>query len=151
MIENATMDDCEAILKLVNKNADKGLMLSKTPYMIYKNITNFLVWKEKNRVVGCCRLAIVWNDLAEIASLAISESYQKKGIGKKLVQACIQKAKDLKIKQVFVLSYQDDFFKKCGFTEVPRESLPYKVFGDCLNCPKVNCCDEKALILSLEI
>ena len=151
MIENATMDDCEAILKLVNKNADKGLMLPKTPYMIYKNITNFLVWKERGRVVGCCRLAIVWNDLAEIASLAISKSYQGKGIGKKLVQACLQKAQDLKIKQVFVLSYQVEFFKKCGFKEVPRESLPYKVFGDCLNCPKVNCCDEKALILPLDI
>ncbi len=149
MIRNATMDDCDAILDLINQNANKGLMLAKAPYSVYQNIPNFIVWEEGGKVVGCCRLAIAWNDLAEVASLAVHDDMKGKGIGKKLVMECIQKAKNIKLKRLFTLTYQVAFFEKCGFHQVGRESLPYKVFGDCLYCPKVNCCDENAMILDL--
>ena len=101
MIRTATMDDSDAILKLVNHNAQKGLMLAKSPYAIYLNIPTFFVWEENGEILGCGRLNIVWNDLAEVASLAVQESARGKGIGKALVQACIQKAKELKLKQLF--------------------------------------------------
>lgn len=149
MIRNATMEDSEAILSLVNENAGKGLMLPKTPYSIYKNIQSFTVYESECKIVGCCRLGIAWNDLAEVASLAVADEYRKHGIGKNLVEDCVEKAKELKLKRLFALSYQAEFFKKCNFIEVPVSSLPYKVFGDCLNCPKVNCCDERAFILDI--
>ncbi len=150
MIRNATMKDCDAILALVNQNAGRGLMLPKTPYAIYLAIPNFIVWEEKGQVVGCCRLAIVWQDMAEIASLAVQDDMRGRGIGHALVSESIRKAKELKLQTVFTLTYQVHFFESCGFTEVERKNLPYKVFGDCLNCPKVNCCDEHALIINVD-
>lgn len=149
MIRKATMNDAESILTLVNQNAKKGLMLPKSPYAVYMAIPNFFVYEENNKILGCGRLAIVWNDLAEVASLAVDESARGQGIGKKIVSAIIAQAKELKIKRVFTLTYQVAFFQKCGFTEVARETLSYKVFGDCLTCPKVNCCDEHALVLDI--
>jgi len=149
MIRNATMEDAEAILALVNENASRGLMLSKTPYGVYKNIQSFTVFEDEGKLIGCCRLGIAWNDLAEVASLAVSDEYRKKGIGRQLVDDCVEKARKLKLKKLFTLSYQADFFIKCGFKEVDLSTLPYKVFGDCLNCPKVNCCDERAFILDI--
>ena len=146
MIREATMKDVDAILKLVNANAKKGLMLMKSPYAVYVQICNFLVYEEKGKIVGCARLAIAWNDLAEVASLAVDSRQQGKGIGRKLVEALEEKAKKLHIKRLFSLSYQVGFFTKCGYREIDRNDLPHKVFGECLNCPKVNCCDEHAFI-----
>ena len=71
MIRNATMKDAESILKLVNENASKGLMLSKSPYAVYKDIQAYIVYEEEGKILGCARLNIAWNDLAEIASLAV--------------------------------------------------------------------------------
>ena len=146
MIREATMKDVDAILKLVNTNAKKGLMLMKSPYAIYVQICNFLVYEERGKILGCARLAIAWNDLAEVASLAVDSRQRGKGIGKKLVEALEEKARKLHIKRLFSLSYQVAFFTKCGYREIDRNELPHKVFGECLNCPKVNCCDEHAFI-----
>ena len=146
MIREATMKDVDAILKLVNANAKKGLMLMKSPYAVYVQICNFLVYEEKGKILGCARLAIAWNDLAEVASLAVDSRQRGKGIGRKLVEALEEKAKKLHIKRLFSLSYQVVFFTKCGYREIDRNDLPHKVFGECLNCPKVNCCDEHAFI-----
>ena len=150
MIRQATMADSSAILELVNSYADQGLMLKKCPYDIYRYIQSFLVAEEKGCIIGCVRLAIAWKDLAEVASLAVHPEHLKKGVGRQLVKAALEQAKDLKISKVFTLTYQCDFFKKCGFNEVERDSLPHKVFGDCLNCAKVDCCDEHAFIKVLD-
>ena len=149
MIRNATMKDAESILKLVNENASKGLMLSKSPYAVYKDIQAYVVYEENGKILGCARLNIAWNDLAEIASLAVDMNERGKGIGKKLVLHLVDRAKYLDIKRVFTLTYQVPFFIKCGFHEVERQALSYKVFGDCLSCPKVNNCDEHALIMDI--
>lgn len=149
MIRNATMKDAESILNLVNENASKGLMLGKSPYAVYKDIQAYVVYEEEGKILGCARLNIAWNDLAEIASLAVDLNARGKGIGKKLVLHLVERAKYLDIKRVFTLTYQVAFFAKCGFHEVERQALSYKVFGDCLSCPKVNNCDEHALILDI--
>lgn len=149
MIRNAIMNDSDAIFSLINRQAKKGLMLPKTPSEIYKNIPNFLVYEENRKILGCCRLSIAWSDLAEVASLAVAENETNKGIGTALVNGIIQKAKDLKLSILFSLSHQVNFFKKSGFSEVERSTLPYKTFNDCLNCPKLNNCDKHAFILKL--
>ena len=83
MIRNATMKDAESILNLVNENASKGLMLGKSPYAVYKDIQAYVVYEEEGKILGCARLNIAWNDLAEIASLAVDLNARGKGIGKR--------------------------------------------------------------------
>lgn len=146
MIRKATMSDSYAILELVNYYAAKGLMLKKCPYDIYRNIQGFFVYEEEGQIVGCARVSVAWKDLVEIASLAVHKEHLGKGIGKKLVHKCLEHAKELNVPRVFSLTYQCEFFEKCGFYEVDRDILPHKVFGECLNCAKVECCDEHAFI-----
>jgi N-acetylglutamate synthase-like GNAT family acetyltransferase len=52
------------------------------------------------------------------------------------------------IPQVFVLTYQQKFFEKCGFKVISKESLPQKVWKECVNCPKFPNCEEIAMIYS---
>ena len=146
MIRKAKMSDASAILELVNYHADRGLMLKKCPYDVYRNIQGFFVYEENGVVIGCARIAVAWKDWVEDASLAVHKDHIKKGIGKQLVEKCLERAKELGVPRVFSLTYQCEFFAKCGFHEVDRDTLPHKVFGDCLNCSKVECCDEHAFI-----
>jgi amino-acid N-acetyltransferase len=62
---------------------------------------------------------------------------------------CIEEARQLNIQKVFLLTYQDVFFSKCGFTEVDKKELPQKIWSDCVRCPKFPECDEIAMMMKI--
>jgi amino-acid N-acetyltransferase len=84
--------------------------------------------------------------LAEIRSLCVDEEHRKRDIGRRLVSACIEDAKTLGVTRIFVLTYIPDFFKKIGFAEVEKSTLPHKVWSHCLKCVHFPDCNEIAMI-----
>ena len=148
-IREATVNDVDAIVKLINYHAAKGLMLSKTPYKIFSTIQNFFVVEEEDKIVGCASLSVIWRDLCEICSLAVDEHFKKRGIGRLLVEKSIKKARVLKIPRVIALTYQDKFFEKLGFRLVDKDQFPRKLWRECLECPKLEECDESAYLYDL--
>lgn len=151
MIRTARMRDVPAIHGLIAQHAGKGLMLFRSLAELYEHLRDFIVYERDGRVVGCCALNIVWSDLAEVKSLAVDESLRGQGLGRELVTATIAEAARLDLAKVFALTYQEKFFAKFGFTVVPRESLPHKVWGECVKCPKQNCCDETAMVRTITV
>jgi amino-acid N-acetyltransferase len=145
-IEKARISDVPQIHKLVNHFAANGKMLARSLAEIYENIRDYFVIRDKDGVVACVALHISWDDLAEVKSLAVTEEYQKQGVGEKIVEACINEATELGIPTVFCLTYVPDFFAKCGFEMVDKKELPHKIWGECYRCPKFPDCDESALI-----
>ena len=121
-------------------------MLARPLSELYEDIRDFIVIKEGDRVIACAALHVSWSDLAEIRSVAVAEDRQKKGLGAKLVSACLEESAKLGIKTVFCFTYQPEFFKRYGFADVDKMELPRKVWTDCLRCPKFPNCDETALI-----
>ena len=101
------------------------------------------------KVIGICALHICWDDLAEIRSLAVQEEDQNKGIGAKLVRACMKESKVLGVKRVFALTYEPDFFEGLAFKRVDKTVLPHKIWTDCLKCVKFPDCDETAVVRDL--
>ena len=81
--------------------------------------------------------------------MAVHRSLQRKGIGAELVEACIQEARLLGSKRVFVLTYTPEFFRSLGFKKIRHADLPHKVWAECINCPKFPDCDETALLKSI--
>ena len=150
MIRTARMADVESILRLINNYANQGLMLPRSPFDIYRKLTAFCVCEVDGKVIGCSHLSIVWKDLAEVASLAVDSEYKGKGYGRDLVEWQKTQAESLGIARLFTLTYQVGFFEKCGFHQIEKEQLPHKVFGDCLRCPKIDNCDEHALIYDIK-
>jgi amino-acid N-acetyltransferase len=149
-VRKATVDDVDRILNLVNSYAAQGLMLPKTLFKVYKNLQNYVVAEEDGQIVGCAALVVLWRDLAEICSLAVDEHYTGRQIGRKLVNTCIENAKGLNVPQLIVLTYQDRFFEKMGFHWVDRDSFPRKLMWECLECPKLEACDEQAYLMDLK-
>ncbi len=150
MIRKARTSDAISIYTLINDYAKEGLLLPKSLNAIYENIRDFWVYEEDEQIVACCALHVVWEDLAEIKSLAVKKEYTNRGIGYKLVERCLQEAKELGIKRVFALTYAVGFFEKFGFSVVDKSTLPHKVWGECINCVKFPSCDEVAVSLELE-
>ncbi|MCR4441122.1 MAG: N-acetyltransferase [Peptococcaceae bacterium] len=141
-IRKARLTDVEAMHQLVNNYAEKGLMLSRSRSMLYEYIRDFAVAEVDGEVVGTGALHIMWVDLAEIRAVAIKEGFTGQKIGKQLIEFFLQEARELGIPRVFTLTYQPGFFKKSGFTVVSKESMPQKVWRECINCPKFPNCDE---------
>ncbi|MEN2994714.1 MAG: N-acetyltransferase [Thermodesulfovibrio sp.] len=149
-IRKATVSDVKSIHKLINEFAKKGEMLPRSLNELYENIRDFLIAEENGEIKGVCALHILWEDLAEIRSLAVKKDSQKKGIGTLLVKKSLNEAKKLGIKRVFVLTYIPEFFKKIGFKNFDKSKLPQKIWGDCIRCPKFPECDEVALIYEIK-
>lgn len=149
MIRKANIADVKAIQSLVNQFADSGQMLPRSLNELYEYLRDFHVFEEKGSLVGVCALHVSWDGLAEIRSLAVRRDRMQQGIGADLVKHCLAEAAQLQIERVFVLTYQDGFFRKQGFIDVDKKELPHKIWTDCLNCVKFPDCDESALIITI--
>ena len=148
-IRRATINDGLRIHELINQFASQELMLPRQLLSIYENIRDFHVAAIDGRVVGCSALHFTWGDMAEVRSLAVDPSAGRRGIGRALVEANIAEAREHNLVQVYAFTYVKDFFAKLGFRVVAHESMPRKVWMDCVNCHKFNCCDEIAMVLDL--
>ena len=150
MIRKARMGDVKAIQKLIAEYARKGDMLPRSLSEIYENLRDYFVYLQNGEeIIGSAAIHIMWEDLAEVRSLAVRDGHKSKGVGTKLVEACISEAIVLGIKRVFALTYKPEFFEKLGFFPVEKSDLPQKIWTDCLKCSKFPDCDEVALVSDL--
>ncbi len=149
MLRKAQIQDVKEIQKLLTTYANRGDMLSRSLSELYESIRDFYIVEEEGRLIGTSALHIVWEDLAEVRSVAVAEDAGRKGVGSQVVGACIDEARELGLKRIFCLTYKPDFFARFGFTVVDKNQLPHKVWGDCMKCVKFPDCDEIAMIMDL--
>ena len=149
MLRKAQIQDVKDIQKLLMHYANRGDMLSRSLSELYEALRDFYIFEEGGQIVGVAALHIVWEDLAEIRSVAVAEATGRKGVGTEVVNACIAEAKSLGLKRLFCLTYKPDFFARFGFQIVDKSQLPHKVWGDCIKCAKFPDCDEIAMIMDL--
>ena len=149
MIRKAKIKDIKQIQELINYYAKQELMLPRSLGELYENLRDFWVLEEAKKILGCCALHISWENLAEIKSLAVKKDRQKKGIGKKLIMACLKEAGELDAQKIFVLTYKSAFFSKFGFRRIKHSLLPHKIWAECINCHKFPNCQEIAMVKKL--
>lgn len=150
MLRKAQIGDVKEIQKLLTHFASRGDMLSRSLSELYESIRDFYIMEEGGQLLGVSALHIVWEDLAEIRSVAVAEDAGRKGVGSEVVNACISEARNLGLKRLFCLTYKPDFFARFGFRIVDKSELPHKVWGDCIKCVKFPDCDEIAMIMDME-
>lgn len=156
LLRKARMDDVHHIRSLITSctGLKHGMVLPRSLSHIYQHLRDFYVATPKEgdkagEVVGCCALSICWEDLAEIRSLVVREDCRGLGLGSQLVEACLSESLTLGIFKVFVLTDQVEFFTGQGFGEAPKDTLPQKIWADCLDCHKFPDCDETAMTMEL--
>ncbi len=150
-IEKARIQDIPQIHQLINSFAERDEMLPRSLSELYENVRDFFVVRDGDRVIACAALHVIWSDLAEIKSVAVALDSQGRGVGAKLVEACLNEAAQLGIPTVFCLTYRPDFFQRFGLREIDKMELPRKVWTECYRCPKFPDCGEVALICNLKV
>jgi len=150
-IRRARTSDAPAICGLVNHYAELGRMLHRSLESVYGSLRDFLVAEDNfGRVVGCVAITIFWSDLAEVKSLAVAPDVAGQGVGSMLMRAALKDARSYGVRKLFALTYEQGFFARQGFKVIDRQTLPEKVWRECISCPKVDACDEIAMMLSLD-
>ena len=145
-VRKAGMSDIGPLLDLINGYAAKGIMLPRTEFEMSENIRDFSVLYSGRDLIGCGALHFYSPVVGEVRSLAVDPNWKTHGIGRLVVEALVDEARQFALDAVFAFTYVPGFFRKLGFEEVERGELPLKVWKDCLRCPKFQCCDEIAVV-----
>jgi amino-acid N-acetyltransferase len=147
---NAKLSDVKQMQELVLPEVRTGKILFRSDDEISTNIRSYTLAKDDGKLVGFVALHIHAPDLAEVRSLIVSENTRGQGVGGELVRYTLKEAKELVVKKVFTLTYEQRFFEKLKFREIPKEHLPeHKIWADCVKCKHFPICDEIALIIEL--
>jgi amino-acid N-acetyltransferase len=150
MIRTAKVQDVKDIHKLIEYYADKKEMLHRSLSSIYENIQEYVVVEKEGSIIGCGALHVSWENLAEIKALAVAKEYTRNGVGREIVETLKRNAKNLGINQIFTLTFKPDFFKKLKFEIVSKETLPHKIWSECINCHLFPDCGEVPLKFFLQ-
>ncbi|HCF95010.1 MAG TPA: N-acetyltransferase [Verrucomicrobia bacterium] len=150
-IRHAHENDVPGIAEIINYYARSNLLLPRSEASVAQALGGFLVASdpETGALLGTSALHPYSPKLAEVRSLTVHPEAQGLGIGSRLVRACMEEAKNREFERLFALTYQIVFFHKLGFQVVSKQTLPEKVWSDCIYCPRYYDCSEVAMMILL--
>ena len=133
-IRHARTRDVRAISGLVDENVESGRLLAKATVTLYEDVQEFWVAERAgdSEIIGCGALHVMWEDLAEIRTIAVRADCQGHGVGHRLVEALLGSARELGVSRVFVLTFAVDFFARHGFKEIDGAPVSHKVYEELL-------------------
>ena len=131
-VRPARTSDIKGIHNLIAAFASDGRMLQKETVTLYESVQEFMVAVEDGVVVGCGALHVLWEDLAEVRSVAISEKLRGKGIGNQILENIIKRAYELGLSRIFCLTFETKFFGRHGFVEIQGTPVEPEVYAQLL-------------------
>jgi amino-acid N-acetyltransferase len=151
LVRRATADDIPAMKALIDTFARQNRMLFRSAAELAEWIDEYQVYVAGTSLLGVCGLHPVAGGLAEVRGLAVAEAAAGQGIGSKLVEACVARARALGISKVYTLTLVPQFFERLRFYQVDKGTLHLKVWYECYRCPKFANCDEIAMVRPLDL
>lgn len=131
-IRPARTADVRAIRRLVDQHGADRKLLSKATVTLYEDVQEFVVAQEGDRVVGCGALHVLWEDLAEVRTLAVDPDRLRLGIGSQILDRLVDTARRLGVRRVFCLTFETAFFGRHGFARLDGEPVSHDVYEQLL-------------------
>ena len=131
-IRPARTSDVKGIRTLIDAYAPEGRLLSKETVTLYESTQEFTVALKDGVVVGCGALHILWEDLAEVRTVAVTQELQGTGIGHQIMEAITERAKNIGIKRIFCLTFETQFFGRHGFEVIDGTPVEPDVYAELL-------------------
>jgi amino-acid N-acetyltransferase len=132
VIRPARTSDVKAIRSLVDSYAAPGKMLTKETVTLYESVQEFTVAEIDGKVIGCGALHVLWDDLAEVRTVAVEKSFHKQGVGHQIMQRIIERAREVGVERIFCLTFQTEFFGRHGFVEIQGTPVAPDVYQELL-------------------
>jgi len=149
VLRRARLDDVPGIAAVMAAYVAQGVLLPRPVSELYQCVREFHVVEDDGRIVACAALRVLWKDMGEVRSLAVRPDRHGRGLGARLVESVVADARAVGLPRIIALTREVAFFERCGFAIEKRETLPRKVWTDCVRCPKRHACDEVAVVLDL--
>ena len=132
IVRPARTPDIKEIRKFIDEYAAGRRLLTKETVTLYESVQEFTVAEINNEVVGCGALHVLWEDLAEVRTLAVSESVRGKGVGHAILGEIIERARQVGVKRIFCLTFETEFFGRHGFVEIQGTPVAPEVYKELL-------------------
>ena len=133
VIRQARTSDVKSIREIIDSYAAPGKMLERETVTLYESVQEFTVAEKDGEIVGCGALHILWEDLAEVRSVAVRDTLQKHGIGHQILEKIIERAREIGVQRIFCLTFQTEFFAKHGFKEIEGTPVSPEVYKELLH------------------
>jgi|UniRef100_UPI00404A2187 amino-acid N-acetyltransferase len=131
-IRPARTNDIIGIRQLIDSYAPQGRLLSKETVTLYESVQEFTVAVEGEQVVGCGALHVLWEDLAEVRTVAVAENLRGKGVGHQILDSIIDRAQSLGVKRIFCLTFETKFFGSHGFEVIEGTPVEPEIYQELL-------------------
>ena len=131
-VRRARTADVKVIRELIDEYTEQRILLSKATVTLYEDVQEFVVAEVGGEVVGCGALHVLWEDLAEVRTLAVHQDLRGQGIGGQLLRHLLDTARAVGVKRVFTLTFEVDFFASHGFAEIEGAPVSHEVYEELL-------------------
>ncbi len=136
VVRRARTSDVRAIRRFIDLYAPGRVLLSKPTVTLYEDVQEFWVAEKSDAgslsIVGCGALHVMWEDLAEVRTLAVDPAERGHGIGRLILEQLLRAARSLGVRRVFCLTFEVDFFAAHGFAEIDGSPVAPDVFDELL-------------------
>jgi amino-acid N-acetyltransferase len=132
VVGRARTSDVKAIRRLIDLYANERRLLSKATVALYEDVQEFWVARDGDTVVGCGALHVMWEDLAEVRTVAVDPAYRGRKVGHRIVAELLATARELGVPRVFCLTFETGFFGSFGFVEIDGAPVPQRVYEELL-------------------
>jgi amino-acid N-acetyltransferase len=131
-VRRATTRDVVDIRALVTPLVERRVLVAKDTVTYFEAVQQFRVAQVGDRFAGCGALHVMWEDLAEIRTLAVAEEYAGQGVGSALLRTLVDDARDLGVWKIFCLTFETEFFARHGFVPIEGQAVSPEVFTELL-------------------
>lgn len=132
VVRPARTADIRPIRALVAPLAEQRILLQKEAVAYYESVSDFVVAEADRQIVGCGAVHVLWEDLAEIRTLAVAADHLRSGLGGRILDVLTERARDLGVKRLFCLTFETEFFARRGFAPIDGQAVTSEVYAELL-------------------
>ena len=133
IIRPARTSDIKAIRAIIDEYAASRRLLTKETVTLYESVQEFTVAESAGKIVGCGAVHVLWEDLAEVCSVAVDAGVRGQGVGHSILEVLIKRAAEIGVKRIFCLTFETEFFGRHGFKEIEGTPVSPDVYSELLH------------------
>lgn len=135
-MRRARTGDIPEIEALIAPLVESRVLLGKDRVVFYEAVQEFRVAEDADgRLIGCGALHVMWEDLGEVRTLAVAETWRGRGVGHAILDRLESEARELGLSRLFCLTFEKQFFGRNGFAEIAESIVSPDVYAELVRSP----------------
>ncbi len=128
-IRRARTSDIPAIQRLVEPLVNRRILLGKDRVVLFEAVPEFRVAEDgAGNLIGCGAVHVMWEDLGEVRTLAVSDEWLGKGVGHGILDRVESDARSYGLSRLFCLTFETGFFGRHGYEAIADDIVAPDVF-----------------------